>query len=101
MSAADARVLAKQALRREVGPLRSRSRIRCRTPRKRRSVCAVRLARGAARYAGTVRVWYRQEGAAARWYYSVDVVRRLTGCRHAGCSRDVLRQNRLGGTVHR
>ena len=101
MSAADAQVLARQALRRELGPLRTHPRIRCRTPRTRRSVCAVRLARGEARFAGTVRVWYRQEGAATRWYYSVDVVRRLTGCQGGGCRRDLRRPNRLGGAVHR
>jgi hypothetical protein len=101
MSAADARVYAKQALRRELGALRSRPQIRCRTPRKRRSACTVRLERGAARFAGTVRVWYRREGAAARWYYSVDVVRRLTTCERGGCTRDVRRPNRLGGTVKR
>ena len=101
MSAAHAQGLARQALRRELGPLRSHPRIRCRTPRKRRTGCAVRLARGNARFAGTVRVWYRQEGAAARWYYSVDVIRRLTGCRGGGCTRDLRRPNRLGGTVHR
>ncbi len=101
MSAKMAQGLARQALRRELGPLRSHPRIRCRTPRTRRSVCAVRLARGETRFAGTVRVWYRQEGAATRWYYSVDVVRRLTGCQGGGCTRDLRRPNRLGGTVHR
>jgi hypothetical protein len=101
MSATDARVYAKQALRRELGALRSRPQIRCRTPRKRRSICTVRLERGAARFAGTVRVWYRRDGAAARWYYSVDVVRRLTSCRRGGCTRDVRRPNRLGGTIDR
>ena len=101
MTAADAQKLARRALRRELGPLRSHPRIRCRTPRKRRTGCAVRLARGDARFAGTVRVWYRQEGAATRWYYSVDVVRRLTGCQGGGCRRDIRRPNRLGGTVHR
>jgi hypothetical protein len=101
MSRAHAQGLARQALRRELGPLRSHPRIRCRTPRKRRSVCAVRLTRGGARFAGAVRIWYRQEGAAARWYYSVDVVRRLTSCRGGGCTRDVLRPNRLGGLVPR
>ena len=98
MTAADARGLARKALRRELGPLRSHPRIRCRTPRKRRTGCAVRLVRGDARFAGTVRVSYRQEGAAARWYYSVEVVRRLTGCRGGGCARDVRRPERLGGT---
>ena len=76
-------------------------RIRCRQPRKRRGVCSVRLARGEARFVGMVRVWYRQEGAATRWYYSVDVVRRLTGCQGGGCRRDLRRPNRLGGAVHR
>jgi hypothetical protein len=101
MSVAKAQRLARQALRRELGPLRSHPRIGCRTPRKRRSVCSVRLARGGARFAGRVRVWYRQEGAATRWYYSVGVVRRLAGCQGGGCTRDLRRPNRLGGTVHR
>jgi hypothetical protein len=101
MSARNAQGLARQALRRELGPLRSHPRIRCRTPRKRRSACGVRLTRGAARFTGTLRVWYRQEGAAARWYYSLDAVRRLTGCRGGGCTRDVSRPRRLGGLVHR
>jgi hypothetical protein len=101
MSVAKAQALARQALRRELGALRAHPRIRCRTPRKRSSVCAVRLARGDARFAGKVRVWYRQVGAAARWYYGVDVIRRLSGCRGGGCTRDLRRPNRLGGTVHR
>jgi hypothetical protein len=101
MSRARAQGLARQALRRELGPLRSHPRLRCRTPRKRRTVCAVRLTRGGARFAGAVRIWYRQEGAAARWYYSVDVVRRLTSCRGGGCARDVLRPKRLGGMLPR
>ena len=58
-------------------------------------------ARRSARFAGTVRVWYRQEGAATRWYYSVDVVRRLTGCHGGGCRRDIRRPSRLGGTIRR
>ena len=90
------------ALRRELGPLRSHPRIRCRTPRKRRSVCAIRLTRGGARFAGAVRVWYRQEGAAARWYYSVEVVRRLTGCHGRRMHASTFSaRNRLGGTVPR
>jgi hypothetical protein len=101
MSGAQAQALARQALRRELGALRSHPRIRCRTPHKRRSVCAVRLARGDGRFAGKVRVWYRQEGAATRWYYSIDVVRHLAGCRGGGCTRDLRRPSRLGGTVHR
>ena len=101
MPAAKAQGLARQALRLELGALRAHPRIRCRTPRKRSSVCRVRLARGDARFAGKVRVWYRQVGAAARWYYSVDVVRRLSGCQGSGCTRDLRRPNRLGGTVHR
>jgi len=101
MSARDAQGLARQALRRELGPLRSHPRIRCRTPRKRRSVCAVRLARGNVRFAGTLRVRYRQEGAAARWYYSVEVVRRLAGCEGGDCRREVRRSTQLGGTIRR
>jgi hypothetical protein len=101
MSVAKAQGLARRALRRELGALRSHPRIRCRTPRKRRSVCAVRLARGDARFAGTVRVWYRQVGAATRWYYGIDVVRRQVKCESGGCTRDVRRPSRLGGFVHR
>jgi hypothetical protein len=101
MSAKEAQGLARQALRRELGPLRSHPRIRCGQPRKRRDVCSVRLARSGARFAGTVRLWYRQEGAASRWYYSVDVVRRLTGCQGGGCRRDLRSPNRLGGSIHR
>jgi Lysyl oxidase len=101
MSARDAQRLARRALRRELGPLRSQPRIRCRAPRRRRSVCAVRLARGNVRFAGAVGVAYRQEGAAARWYYSVDVVRRLTGCQGGDCERAVRRPTRLGGEIPR
>ena len=101
MSGAHARGLARIALRRELGPLRSHPRIRCSTPRKRRSVCAIRLTRGGARFAGGVRIWYRQEGAAARWYYSLEVDRRLMSCQGSGCTRHVLRPNRLGGMIPR
>ena len=101
MSGARVRGLARVALRRELGQLRSRPRIRCSAPRKRRSACAVRLTRGGAQFEGGVRIWYRQEGAAARWYYSVDVVRRLMSCRRGECTRHVLRPNRLGGMIPR
>jgi hypothetical protein len=101
MSVAKAKGLARRALRRELGPLRSHPQIRCRTPRSRRGVCAVRLTRRDVRFAGTVRVWYRQVGAATRWYYGVDLVRRRLRCESGGCTRDVRRPNRLGGIVHR
>jgi hypothetical protein len=91
MAASDARRFARKALRREIGPLRSRLRVRCRDARKRGKVCAVRLARGHVSFRGTIRVWYTLEGAATRWYYSVNVVRRVTDC-----ARRIRRSGRQG-----
>ena len=98
MAASDARRFARKALRREIGPLRSRLHARCRDSGKRGKACAVRLARGRVSFRGTVRVWYEREGAATRWYYSLNVVRRVTGCRH-DCVRRIRRSARQGGTL--
>ena len=100
MRASDARRLARRALRRTIGRLPSRTRVRCRESRTRGNVCRVRLARGRLRIAGRVHVWYVLQGAATRWYYSVDLVRHRSGCRRSGrCARRIRRTGRQGGTV--
>jgi hypothetical protein len=96
MSASAARRYARQGLRREIGPLRSKLLVRCHNSRKRGKVCAVRLSRGRIGFRGAVRVWYRLEGAATRWYYSVNVVRRVGDCRH-DCASRIRRSARRGG----
>jgi hypothetical protein len=97
MTATEARRFARKAMRREIGPTRARLRVRCRDARKRGKVCAVRLARGHVRFRGTIRVWYAREGAATRWYYSVNVVRRVTDC-DEDCARRIRSTGRRGGT---
>jgi hypothetical protein len=98
MSASAARGYARQGLRREIGPLRSRLHVRCRNSRRHSKACAVLLKRRRVSVRGTVRVWYRLEGAATRWYYSVDVVRRRSGCR-TDCVSRIRRAGRQGGTL--
>jgi hypothetical protein len=100
MSASVARRLARRALRRTIGRRASKMRIRCRHARVRGSLCHVRIVQGRRTVVGTVRVWYVVEGAATRWYYSVNVVRRTRGCARSGrCTRRIRRLNRRGGTV--
>jgi Lysyl oxidase len=100
ISTAVARRLARKALRRTIGRLPSKMRIRCRHARTRGSLCRVRIVRGRRSFNGTVRVWYVVEGAATRWYYSVNMVRRMRGCARSGrCTRRIRRVNRRGGTV--
>ena len=99
MSAADARRHARKALRRTIGRLPSRIRIRCRQSRTRGNVCRIRLRRGRLSFRGTVRVWYVLEGAATRWYYSVNMVRHVRGCARTGCTRRIRRVNRQGGIM--
>jgi Lysyl oxidase len=100
MSGSEARRHARRALRRTIGRLPSKVRMRCRASRNRGNVCHVRLRRGRLRFSGSVRVWYVVEGAATRWRYSVNLVRGLHGCRRGGhCTRRIRRSDRPGGTL--
>jgi Lysyl oxidase len=81
MRAAKARRLARRALRRTTGRLPARGRITCRAVRRARAACRVRLADPRLALRGTVGVRYVQVGAATRWRYRVDVVRRERGRR--------------------
>ena len=100
MSRSDARRHARRALRRTIGRLPSKVRMRCRAARLRGNVCHVRLRRGRLSFSGRVRVWYVVEGAATRWRYSVSLVRRVRGCRGSGhCARRIRRLDRPGGTA--
>jgi len=99
MSRSEARRHARRALRRVIGRLPAKVRMRCRT-RLRGHVCHVRVRRERLRYSGSVRVWYVVEGAATRWRYSVNLVRRARVCRPGGrCARRIRRSDRPGGTL--
>ena len=96
-SASAARRLARKAVRRTLGrPARRGVRASCRR-RARAHTCRVRIRRGRLSVRGKVRVWYRVDTAASRWYHTVKVVRRTSGC--SGCTRRIRRSKRIGGTV--
>jgi Lysyl oxidase len=101
MSASTARRFARKALWRTAGAAPTRTWATCRASRRRGKVCRVLHVRGRVSFDGTVRVWYEVEGAATRWYYSVNVVRRVDGCKGAPCARRIRRSDRLGGTLPR
>jgi hypothetical protein len=102
MSRSEARRHARRALRRVIGRLPSKVRIRCRVARTRGNVCHVRLRRERVSFSGSVRVWYVVEGAATRWRYSVNLLRRARGCRRGSrCTRRIRRLDRPGGTSAR
>ena len=99
MSRSEARRHARRALRRVIGRLPSKVSMRCRASRLRGHVCHVRLRRERLRFSGSVRVWYVVEGAATRWRYSVNLVRRARGCRPSSrCTRRIRRIDRPGDT---
>jgi hypothetical protein len=101
MRSADARRLARRALRRAIGRPARRSRIRCAPSRARRSACRVRLRRGRMTVGGTIRVSYAAEGAALRWRYSLDLHQHVRGCGRSPCSRRIRVVDRRGGTAPR
>jgi len=97
MSRSEARRLARRALRRVIGRLPAKVRMRCRASRLRGHVCHVRLRHGRLRFSGSVRVWNVVEGAATRWRYSANLVRRARGCTRSGrCVRRIRRIDRPG-----
>ena len=97
MTAAKARRLARRALQRTVGRLPPRGRIACRAVGRARAACRVRLHDTRLALTGTVRVHYRQEGAATRRGYGLDVVRRVRGCERPRCVRRFRRQEKSPG----
>ena len=97
--AAVARALARKALRRTLGRGNARGgRVKCTVYREREHACRVRLRRGQVSFRGSVRVWYVIAPSATRWYYTVKVVRRVSGCGDP-CTRTIRRTKRLGGNV--
>ncbi len=98
-SARVARALARKALRRTLGRRNARgARATCKVYRERAHACRVRVRHGALSFRGSVRVWYRIEPSATRWYYTVNVVRRVRGCGDP-CTRRIRRAERRGGKV--
>jgi hypothetical protein len=94
-----ARRLARKALRRTIGRLPARARVRCQRARTRGNVCRVLVERRILSFRGTVRLRYEVVGAATRWRYTVKLVRRVRGCSRAKCVRRIRRTDRLGGAV--
>jgi hypothetical protein len=97
LSTTIARRLARKALRRTIGRMPSRARIRCRRARPRGNLCHTGFERGRRSYRGTVRLTYKPAGAATRWRYTVRLVRRCAGTK--GCTRRIRRIDRPGGTL--
>jgi hypothetical protein len=99
MTRARAQRLARLALHRTIGPLPPRVRLDCRASRPRGHGCRVWAERGRSRFSGRVRVWYVRDGAATRWRYTVDLARRVRGCRgEQRCVRRIRRVDLPGGT---
>lgn len=97
--AAVARALARKALRRALGRRNARGgRVKCRASRGRAHACRVSLRRGQVSFRGSVRVWYVIAPSATRWYYTVKLVRRVSGCGDS-CTLRIRRTKRLGGNV--
>jgi hypothetical protein len=99
MTAAEARRLARLALRRTFRRLGSRVRMRCRPRGANGRACRVTWQRGRWHYGGVVRVRHAVLGAAKRWYFRVNIVGRAAGCSGAGCVRRIRRPERSGGTL--
>jgi Lysyl oxidase len=94
-----ARRLAREALRRTLGPLPSRRiHVKCKVERNRVHRCRVRARHARLSFSGTVRIWYRVRPAGTKWYYTVKGTRRTIGCGSA-CNRRIRRIGRVGGTV--
>lgn len=89
MTKAEARRLARRALRRSFGVRRAR--LSCRS-----HACEGRWRRGRWRYAGTVRLRYEAWGAATRWYYRVNAVKRAG---RDGKARRIRHSEKFGGTL--
>jgi hypothetical protein len=98
MTAAEARRLARRALRQTFHRLGSPLHMRCRPRGANARACRVNWQRGRWHYDGIVRVRHAVVGAAKRWYYRWNLVRRAAGCRGAGCVRRIRRPERLGDT---
>lgn len=98
-SAAVARALARKALRRTLGRGNARgARVSCKVHRGRAHACRVGVRHGQLSFRGSVRVWYVIGVSATRWYYTVKVVRRTSGCGDP-CVRRIRRAGRRGGKV--
>jgi hypothetical protein len=94
-----ARRLARQALRRTLGPIPARHiHLRCQIERDRVHVCRARVRHARLRFSGRVRIWYEVRRTGTRWYYTVKGTRRTAGC-GPSCNRRIRRVRRVGGTV--